>query len=95
MFLPKHLCINLPRSKLRILDRAVSHQLKTLAGFAAVQPRVPGAGGNNIGLSWPIFAVTSGDALTVSTWFESTSYTGACTAGLIVKQGNTVVATAT
>jgi hypothetical protein len=54
---------------------------------------VPGAGGNNIGLPWPLFAVESGSTLTVSTWFESTSYTGSCTAGIILSQGATVVAT--
>ena len=56
---------------------------------------VGGAGTPNIGLPWPIFAVSSGSTLTVSTWFESTTYTGSCTAGLIMKQGNTVVSSAT
>jgi hypothetical protein len=53
---------------------------------------VPGADGNSIGLPWPVFAVSQGETLTVSTWFEATSYTGPCTAALIMKQGNTVVA---
>lgn len=55
-------------------------------------PRVPG---NNIGLPWPVFAVQQGQTLTISTWFESTTYTGACTAGLIMKQAGAVIATAT
>jgi len=54
---------------------------------------VPGAGGNNIGLPWPVFRVPSGAPLTVSTWFESTLYTGPCTAEIILKQGKDVVAT--
>jgi hypothetical protein len=53
---------------------------------------VPGAGGNNIGLPWPVFAIPQGATMSISTWFESTSYTGPCTAGLFVKQGSTVVA---
>ena len=52
---------------------------------------VGGAGAPNIGLPWPVFAVSQGQTLTVSTWFEATSYTGPCTAGLIMKQGNTVI----
>jgi hypothetical protein len=56
---------------------------------------VPGAGGNTIGLPWPEFAIPSGTTMTVSTWFEATTYTGACTAGLIMEQGNKVVATGT
>jgi len=53
---------------------------------------VPGVTGNNIGLPWPLFTVTQGETLTVSTWFESTLYTGACTAEIILKQGANVVA---
>lgn len=53
---------------------------------------IPGVRGNNIGLPWPIFAVSQGQTLTVSTWFESTMYTGTCSAEFIMKQGNTVVA---
>ena len=56
---------------------------------------VPGAGGNNIGLPWPLFAIPEGTTMTISTWFESTTYTGPCTAGIILKQGNTIVATGT
>jgi|HubBroStandDraft_1064217.scaffolds.fasta_scaffold00504_5 hypothetical protein len=56
---------------------------------------VGGAGTPNIGLPWPIFSVSQGQTLTISTWFEATTYTGPCTAGLIVKQGATIVATAT
>ncbi len=56
---------------------------------------VGGAGFPNIGLPWPVFSVSQGETLTISTWFESTTYTGPCTAGLIVKQGNTVVDSAT
>jgi hypothetical protein len=56
---------------------------------------VPGAGGNSIGLPWPEFAIPSGTTLTVSTWFEATTYTGACTAGVILMQGNTLVAKGT
>src|SRR5579871_125910 len=41
---------------------------------------VAGAGSPNIGLPWPVFAVQQGGILTVSTWFESTSYNGSCTA---------------
>jgi len=52
---------------------------------------VTGASTNNIGLPWPIFAVPQGTTLTVSTWFQSTSYTGSCTAGIILKQGATVI----
>lgn len=52
---------------------------------------VGGAGTPNIGLPWPVFAVNGGSILTASTWFESTMYTGPCTAGLIVKQGTQVV----
>jgi hypothetical protein len=54
---------------------------------------VPTADGNNIGLPWPLFAVETGSTLSISTWFESTSYTGACTAGIILTQGTTTVAT--
>ncbi|HTT66316.1 MAG TPA: hypothetical protein VMG35_30905 [Bryobacteraceae bacterium] len=53
------------------------------------------AGTPNVGLPWPVFAVGSGTPLTVSTMFESTSYTGPCTAGIILKQGATVVAAGT
>jgi hypothetical protein len=56
---------------------------------------VGGAGTPNIGLPWPVFAVQQGQTLSVSTWFESTMYTGPCTAGMIMKQGNTIVATGT
>lgn len=52
---------------------------------------VPGVPGNNIGLPWPIFAVHQGQTLTVSTWFQSTGYNGACTARFIMKQGDNVV----
>lgn len=53
---------------------------------------VPGVSGNNIGLPWPLFTVSQGETLSVSTWFESTLYSGACTAEFIMKQGTTVVA---
>jgi hypothetical protein len=33
--------------------------------------------------------------MTVSTWFQSTAWTGPCTAGLIMKQGSTIIASAT
>lgn len=56
---------------------------------------VPGAGGNSIGLPWPLFLIPEGTTMTVSTWFEATTYTGPCTAGMIMKQGATIVATAT
>ncbi len=52
------------------------------------------AGTPNIGLPWPVFSVSQGQTLSISTWFEATTYTGPCTAGLIMKQGNTIVATA-
>lgn len=54
---------------------------------------VPGAGGNNIGLPWPLFAIPAGTTMTISTWFQSVSYTGPCTAGLILKQGPNVIYT--
>jgi len=54
-----------------------------------------GGGTPNVGLPWPIFGVQKGASLTVTTLFESTSFTGPCTAGLIVKQGGKVVATGT
>jgi hypothetical protein len=52
---------------------------------------VPGAGGNSIGLPWPEFLIPAGTTMTISTWFQSTSYTGTCTAAIILKQGNTVI----
>jgi hypothetical protein len=52
------------------------------------------AGTPSIGLPWPVFNVAQGSILTISTWFEATSYTGPCTAGLIMKQGNTTITTA-
>ena len=51
------------------------------------------AGTPNIGLPWPVFTVPQDTMMTVSTWFESTTYNGPCTAGVILKQGNTVVYT--
>jgi len=56
---------------------------------------VPGAGGNTIGLPWPLFAIAQGTTMTISTWFEATSYSGPCTAGIILKQGNVVIDSAT
>jgi hypothetical protein len=56
---------------------------------------VPGAAGNSIGLPWPLFTIPAGTTMTVSTWFESTSWTGPCTAGYIMKQGNTIVSSNT
>jgi hypothetical protein len=55
---------------------------------------VTGAGGNNIGLPWPVFTVQQGETLTISTWFQSSTYTGACTVGLILKNAGTIVTTA-
>lgn len=52
-----------------------------------------GAGTPNIGLPWPVFAVQQGAMLTVSDWFESTSYTGPCETHFIMKQGGNVIAT--
>jgi len=46
----------------------------------------------NVGLPFPIFAVSKGSILTVSTWFQSTSYTGPCTASFVMKQGSSIVA---
>ncbi len=56
---------------------------------------VGGAGTPNIGLPWPVFAVQQGQTMTISTWFESTMYTGPCTAGIIMKQGASVIYSAT
>ncbi|MGO4882175.1 MAG: hypothetical protein ACLP59_15280 [Bryobacteraceae bacterium] len=56
---------------------------------------VGGAGTPNIGLAWPVFTVSQGQTLTISTWFESATYTGPCEAGLILKQGTTVIGTGT
>jgi hypothetical protein len=52
-----------------------------------------GAGTPNIGLPWPVFAVQSGATLTISTWFESTTYTGPCEAHFFMKQSDVVIAT--
>jgi hypothetical protein len=52
---------------------------------------VKGGGEPNIGLPWPVFAVQSGSSLTISTWFQSTTYTGPCTAHIFVKQSDTII----
>ncbi len=52
---------------------------------------VGGADTPNIGLPWPRFTVKQGQTLAISTWFESTTYTGPCTAGLLPKQDGKVV----
>lgn len=49
----------------------------------------------NIGLPWPVFAVSQGQTMSISTWFEATEYTGPCTGGILLKQGGTVVASGT
>jgi len=54
---------------------------------------VRSAGGNNVGLPWPVFAVSQGQSLTVSTWFQSVSYAGPCTAAFLMEQASGVVAT--
>jgi len=52
---------------------------------------VPGAGTPNIGLAWPVFTVSAGSTLSITSLWQSTNYTGPCTSVLILKQGNTVV----
>jgi hypothetical protein len=52
---------------------------------------VSGAGTPNLGIPWPVFLVTPGQALTITDLWESTSYTGPCAAELLLKQGSTVV----
>jgi hypothetical protein len=52
---------------------------------------IRGAGQPNIGLPWPVFAVTQGTSTTMSVWFEDTLYTGVCTTGLLLKNGPQVV----
>jgi hypothetical protein len=52
---------------------------------------VSGAGTPNLGIAWPVFLVSPRSALTITHLWESTSYTGPCTAELILKQGATVV----
>ncbi|MGA2131487.1 MAG: hypothetical protein ABSH50_04155 [Bryobacteraceae bacterium] len=53
---------------------------------------VPTAGGNNIGLPWPVFTLEQGETMSVSTWFASSTYTGPCTVGLLLKNSGTIVA---
>jgi len=55
------------------------------------QQCVARAGEPNIGLPWPVFTVQQGDILSISTWFESSTYTGPCTIALILKNGGNVV----
>ncbi len=54
---------------------------------------VAGASTPNIGAPWPVFAVQRGQTLNISTWFESTAYTGPCTASILLKQNGKPVAT--
>jgi len=54
-----------------------------------------GAEDPNIGLPWPVFSVSQGQTMTISTWWEATTYSGDCTADLTLKQGKKVIGTAT
>jgi hypothetical protein len=52
---------------------------------------VDGAGTPNIGVPWPQFAYAPGTTLTISDLWEATTYTGECTAQILLKQGGAVV----
>jgi len=56
---------------------------------------VPGVTGNNIGLPWPVFTVSQGETMSISTWFASSTYTGPCTVGLDLKNAGAIVASGT